>query len=39
VGYTTHKKMHQAIMDRDYEKAMEMLDSHTGVWMTSVSIK
>ncbi len=35
VGYETHKQMHKAIMDRDYEKAMKMVSIHTGVWSHS----
>ncbi len=35
IGYETHKAMHTAIMDRSYEKAMEMVRIHTGVWSHS----
>lgn len=34
-GFDTHKAMHQAIMDKNYERAMEMVKVHTGVWMHS----
>ena len=35
VGYETHKAMHRAIMERDHEKAVEMVRIHTGVWSHS----
>lgn len=35
VGYETHKAMHRAIMDKDYEKAMGMVRVHTGVWSST----
>ena len=35
VGYKTHKDMHDAIMQKDYEKAIAMVKSHTGIWSNS----
>jgi GntR family transcriptional regulator, transcriptional repressor for pyruvate dehydrogenase complex len=32
IGYKTHKAMHEAIMKKDYESAMEMVKIHTSVW-------
>ena len=34
-GYKTHKEMHRAIMEKDYEKAMSMVKIHTNVWSRS----
>ncbi len=34
-GYRTHKAMHQAIMEKNYDEALEMVREHTGVWSIS----
>lgn len=33
LGYAEHKKMHQAIMARDFDRAMSAVENHTQAWM------